>query len=65
MTESQVDELKQAQEKLTNSAQELFTKLYEQSAQAAGDAAGGDAGADTSTDHNDDDDIVDGDYEEV
>ena len=65
MTESQVDELKQAQEKLTNSAQELFTKLYEQSAQAAGDAAGEDADSDTSTDYNDDDDIVDGDYEEV
>ena len=65
MTESQVDELKQAQEKLTNSAQELFTKLYEQSAQAAGNAAGEDADSDTSTDYNDDDDIVDGDYEEV
>lgn len=39
MTESQVADMKAAQEKLMQSAQTLFSKVYEQ-AQAAGGAAG-------------------------
>ena len=69
MTEAQVAEVKAAQEKLTASAQALFTKVYEQAQAAAGAAgagpdmggaqtdAGGTAGAA--------DDVVDGDYREV
>lgn len=67
ISESEVDELKASRDKLTNSAQELFTKLYEQSAAEAADAdpSGTDpSGADPSSDDNDDD-IVDGDYKEV
>ena len=45
MSDSELDELKAAKEKLMNSAQQLFTKMYEQS-QAAGGAAG--AGPDMS-----------------
>ncbi len=47
MTDSEIDELKAAKEKLMNSAQQLFTKMYEAQAQAAGGAAGaaGAAGA--------------------
>ncbi len=44
LTDSEIDELKAAKEKLMNAAQQLFTKMYEQQAQAAG-AAGGQAGA--------------------
>ncbi len=62
ISESEVDELKASRDKLTNSAQELFTKLYEQSAAEAADADP--SGADPSSDDNDDD-IVDGDYKEV
>ena len=61
MTESQVEEMKTAKETLMTSAQNLFTKMYEQAQQAAG-AQGADAGADTSYHA---DDVVDGDYKEV
>ncbi len=72
MTESQVDEIKAAKEKLTESAQKVFAKMYE-NAQAAGGAAGAgpnpsdfagaaggaaDAGAP-------EDDVVDADFKEV
>ena len=67
MSDSQIDELKAAKEKLTNSAQSLFTKMYENMQQAqqgaapdmgAADAQGGaEAGAA--------DDVVDGDYREI
>ncbi len=67
MSDSQIDELKAAKEKLTNSAQSLFTKMYENMQQAqqgaapdmgAADAQGGaKAGAA--------DDVVDGDYREI
>ncbi|MBQ7926437.1 MAG: molecular chaperone DnaK, partial [Lachnospiraceae bacterium] len=68
MSDSDLDELKAAKEKLTNSAQSLFTKMYEsmQQAQQAGDAAG--AGPDMSgaaTDAGAEDDIIDGDFREV
>ena len=69
LSESQVDEMKAAKEKLMQSAQSLFTKVYEQ-AQAAG-AAGPDMGAaGAGPDMNagagaPEDDVVDGDYREV
>ena len=69
LSDSQVDEMKAAKEKLMQSAQTLFTKVYEQ-AQAAG-AAGPDMGATgAGPDMNagagaPEDDVVDGDYREV
>ena len=70
MSDSDVDELKAAKEKLTQSAQSVFTKMYEQAAQAqqgaqgAGSdmnaqAGGSDAGSTA------DDDVIDGDFREV
>ena len=63
MSDSDVDELKAAKEKLMSSAQALFTKMYEsmQGAQGAGPDMGG---AYQSTDAADDD-IIDGDFREV
>ena len=66
MTESQVAEIKAAKEKLMESAQKVFTKMYEQQAQANGAAQAGpdmNAGADNSSYQSDD--VVDGDYKEV
>ncbi len=68
MTESQVAEMKAAQEKLMNSAQALFTKVYEQAQAAGAGAAGPDMGgaqAGPSDDAGAGDDVVDGDYREV
>ncbi|MCM1124025.1 MAG: molecular chaperone DnaK [Eubacterium sp.] len=67
MSDSQIDELKAAKEKLTNSAQALFTKMYENMQQAQGGpdmsnmGGAADAGAQSGTA----DDVVDGDYREV
>jgi molecular chaperone DnaK len=55
MTEVNVEEIKAAQEKLMQSAQKLFAKLYEQAQAGAG------AGANAYQA----DDVVDGDYTEV
>lgn len=64
MTDAQVAEIKAAKEKLMESAQKLFAKVYEQAQGAAGQAGPGpDAGAGQST--YDGDDVVDGDYKEV
>ena len=70
MSDSDVDELKAAKEKLTQSAQSVFTKMYEQAAQAqqgAQGAAGPDmnaqAGSNAGSDA--DDDVIDGDFREV
>ncbi len=66
MTEDQVAEMKAAQEKLMASAQNLFSKMYEQ-AQASGegpDMSGFQQGTDDGT-ANAADDVVDGDYREV
>lgn len=57
MSDAQVEEIKAAKEKLMQSAQALFAKVYEQ-AQGAG--AGADAGEAYQAD-----DVVDGDYKEV
>ena len=64
MSDSDVDELKAAKEKLTNSAQALFTKMYENMQQAQGGAtgAGSDANGASSAPE---DDIIDGDFREV
>ena len=62
MSDSDIDELKAAKEKLTNSAQALFTKMYEnmqQAQQGAGPDMGGAAGAAP------EDDVIDGDFREV
>ena len=70
MSDSDLDELKAAKEKLTNSAQALFTKMYENMQQAQG-AAGPDmnagAGADMggSASSSAQDDVIDGDFREV
>ena len=64
MTESQVADMKAAQEKLMQSAQTLFSKVYEQ-AQAAGAAgAGPDMGA-AGASSAPNDDVVDADFKEV
>ena len=70
MSDSDVDELKAAKEKLTQSAQAVFTKMYEQAAQAqqgAQGAAGPDmnAQAGSNAGSNADDDVIDGDFREV
>ena len=68
MTDAQVEDIKAGKEKLMNSAQALFSKVYEAAqsaanaqgaagAQGAG-AAGGNAGANN-------DDVIDGDFKEV
>ena len=71
MSDSDLDELKAAKEKLTNSAQGLFTKMYEnvqqaQGAQNAQSTAGPDmgsaAGAGSSAPEGD---VIDGDFREV
>ena len=66
-TEEQVAEIKAAKEKLMESAQKLFTKMYEQAGAATG--AGAQAGptpeAGPAPDGFQGDDVVDGDYKEV
>ena len=76
MSDADIDELKAAKEKLTNDAQALFTKMYEnmQGAQAGAQAgpdmggfsgaAGPEANAQGSA-SNANDDVVDGDFREV
>lgn len=66
MSDSDIDELKAAKEKLTNSAQALFTKMYENMQQAQGGAAGPDmGGAASAGSAAPDDDVIDGDFREV
>lgn len=71
MTDAQVDEIKSGKEKLMNSAQKLFAKVYEQ-AQAAGAGQAGPgpdmgagAGSAGGSSANYGDDVVDGDFKEV
>ena len=64
MSDADVDEIKAAKEKLMESAQGVFTKMYE----AAGAAAGQNAGPNPSQGTNGSyqaDDVVDADYKEV
>jgi len=68
MSDSDLDELKAAKEKLTNSAQSLFTKMYENMQQAQGGQAGATgAGADMggASTSAPEDDVIDGDFREV
>ena len=73
MSDSDVSELKAAKEKLMNSAQSLFTKMYEnmqaQNGQAGPDMSGfnGGAGPDMggAASAGSDDDVIDGDFREV
>ena len=70
MTDEQVAEIKAGKEKLTESAQKLFTKMYEQAgaaagAQGAGPQPGANAGAGPAPEGFQGDDVVDGDYKEV
>ena len=60
-TEAQVEELKAGKEKLMNSAQQLFSKMYEQAQAAGAQGAGPDMGAGSKPE----DDVVDGDFTEV
>ena len=75
VTDAQLADLKAGKEKLMNSAQKLFAKVYEQS-QAAGAGAQGGAGFDPNAgagfgggqaggSSSQDDDVVDGDFREV
>ena len=65
MSDDELDELKAAKEKLTNSAQSLFTKMYENMQQTGAENPdmGGAAGADSTSSAADD--VVDGDFREV
>ncbi len=63
MTETQVAEIKSAKEKLMESAQKLFAKVYEQTQGSGG--AGPDMGAAGGSETYQADDVVDGDYKEV
>ena len=72
MSDSDLDELRAAKEKLTNSAQSLFTKMYENMQQAQGGAGpdmsgmGGSAGPDMGGAASaPEDDVIDGDFREV
>ncbi|MCC8067637.1 MAG: Hsp70 family protein, partial [Clostridiales bacterium] len=72
MTDSQLADLKAGKEKLMESAQKLFAKVYEQAQGAAGPdmgagaaGAGPDMGSQSTGSSTPDDDVVDGDYREV
>ena len=68
MSDGEVEDIKAAKEKLMNSAQQLFTKMYEQMQGAqGGQSAGPDMGGfqQTSGNNGNDDNVVDGDYREV
>ncbi len=69
MTDAQVDDIKAGKEKLMNSAQKLFAKVYEQAQASGAGQAGPDMGAGAqggqSSSQNYGDDVVDGDYKEV
>ena len=69
MTDAQVADIKAAQEKMMESAQKLFSKMYEQTQQAGGQAGpdmnmgGGASQGGNEAGYNDD--VVDADYKEV
>ena len=71
MTDAQVEDIKAGREKLMNSAQALFAKVYEAAqaanagAQGAGPNMGGQAGGSTGNAGNGGDDVIDGDFKEV
>ena len=67
MSDSDLDELKAAKEKLMGSAQSLFTKMYENMQQAQGgpDMSNMGGASDAGAQSDAADDVVDGDYREV
>ncbi len=66
MSDSDIDELKAAKEKLTNSTQSLFTKMYENMQQAQGAAGPApDMGGAAQGGSAPEDDVIDGDFREV
>jgi len=69
LTEAQVDEIKAAKEKLTESAQKVFAKMYENAQAAQGAAGAGPNPSDFAGAANNagaaDDDVVDADFKEV
>ena len=72
MTDAQIEDIKAGKEKLMNSAQALFAKVYEQAQGAAGaqgagpDMSGAAGGASQgSSEAGYGDDVVDADYKEV
>jgi len=65
MTDAQIEDIKAGREKLMNSAQALFAKVYEQAQSQAGAGAGPDMGAAGEGASYQDSDVVDGDYKEV
>ena len=64
MTEADVEEIKAGKEKLMNSAQSVFTKMYEQAGATAG-AQGAGPQAGPAPEGFNGDDVVDGDYKEI
>ena len=66
MTEDQVNDIKAGKEKLMESAQKLFAKVYEKSgAQGATGAEGATQAGGEATGSSSDDDVIDADYKEV
>ena len=67
MTDAQVEDIKSGKEKLMNSAQKLFAKVYEQAQQAGAgaDPNMGGANAGNAGSSKPDDDVVDADFKEV
>ena len=70
LTDADINEMKAAKDKLLESAQKLFAKMYEQAQAAQGAAGQAGAGPDmgtayTNTSSGNDDDVVDADYKEV
>ena len=67
ITDAQVEEIKAGKEKLMQSAQKLFAKMYEQAQAQGGAQTGPDMGAGAQGGSNEayGDDVVDGDYREV
>ena len=63
LTDEQVQEIKDAQEKLMNASQPVFTKMYEQAAQEAQAAQQAEGATDANASQ--DDNVEDADYEEV
>ena len=64
LSDADLDEMKAAKDKLLESAQKLFAKMYEQAQGAAGGAQGFDQNAAGGSAQNDDD-VVDADFKEV
>ncbi|MBO7649435.1 MAG: molecular chaperone DnaK [Lachnospiraceae bacterium] len=67
MSDGEIEDIKAAKEKLMNSAQQLFSKMYEQ-AQAAQGGTGPDMGGyngGNGSNGGNDDNVVDGDYREI